>query len=440
MNILTILSLLSFILLAILAVKVMQTGIRSTMHRVFFFLVLAFMVATVQRSLLSVIQSPDAVDLVYRYLSAGIYLFPGIVLHLILVMTRRDWLLGQWWTYLFLYGVGFIRTYEALTGFYTIEKVVLTQWGWQPIYMTGSAYYIVYNCYMLLFVYGGLLYALIWSMFNPHPAEKKQVRIIVFSMLILSILGIFNDFVLPVIGINSVPQLAHVYLSLWSLGIWYAIKKYRLFSIGYSLASREVMKIVNDAVFITASDYSIVDMNPAARVMLGFSREELISTRITRYMHDKLTRMSPASFLDEHGHVKIVLDMPVTMMTKNDTLIPVSLSVSTIKNRKGDIRGIIMIARDLTIRTELEKSRDKLINELQAAMGTIKQLTGLLPICSQCKRIRNEDGSWQEIEEYVHDHSEADFTHGICPECVRKMYPDIADSVLEKHPHKKSST
>ena len=157
-------------------------------------------------------------------------------------------------------------------------------------------------------------------------------------------------------------------------------------------------------------------------------------------MHDKLTKISPATFLDEHGKVKMVLDMPVTMMTKNDRLIPVSLSISTIKNRKGDIQGIIMIARDLSIRTELEKNRDKLLNELQAAMGTIKQLTGLLPICSQCKRIRNEDGTWQDIEVYVHDHSEADFTHGICPDCVRRMYPDIADSVLEKQPLKKKST
>ena len=440
MNLLTILSFLSFIMLVPLAVKVMQTGIRSTLHRVFFFLVLAFMMVTLQRLMLSVVQDPGTVDLVYRYLSAGMYLFPGIVLHLILVITRRDWLLGQWWTYLLLYGIGFIRTYEALTGFYTIEKVVLTTWGWQPIYMTGSAWYMVYNVYMVLFVYGGLLYALTWSRSHPHPAEKKQVKIVVFSMMLLSFLGICTDFFLPVMGINSVPPLAHVYLSIWSLGIWYAIKKYRLLSIGYSIASREVVQIVNDAVFITASDYTIVDVNPAARVMLGYSRKELVYTLITGYMHDEPSKISPASFLDEHGRVKVILDMPVTMIAKNKTHIPVSLSVSTIKNRKGDILGIIMAARDLTIRSELERSRDKLLGELQAAMGTIKQLTGLLPICSQCKRIRNEDGSWQEIEVYVHDHSNADFTHGICPDCVRKMYPDIADSILEKHfPEKKGT-
>ncbi len=60
--------------------------------------------------------------------------------------------------------------------------------------------------------------------------------------------------------------------------------------------------------------------------------------------------------------------------------------------------------------------------ELQKALASIKVLQGLLPICASCKKIRNDKGYWERLETYIHDHSEADFTHGICPECVKKLY------------------
>ncbi len=59
----------------------------------------------------------------------------------------------------------------------------------------------------------------------------------------------------------------------------------------------------------------------------------------------------------------------------------------------------------------------------------MKTLSGLLPICASCKKIRNDKGYWQAIEGYIGEHSEAEFTHGICPVCVKKLYPDI----YEKH-------
>jgi DNA repair exonuclease SbcCD ATPase subunit len=78
--------------------------------------------------------------------------------------------------------------------------------------------------------------------------------------------------------------------------------------------------------------------------------------------------------------------------------------------------------------TELveKKSRLSAANaELQEALARIKTLTGLLPICSACKKIRNDQGNWEQIEVYIRDRSEADFSHGICPDCLKKLYPEI---------------
>jgi PAS domain S-box-containing protein len=89
----------------------------------------------------------------------------------------------------------------------------------------------------------------------------------------------------------------------------------------------------------------------------------------------------------------------------------------------GRVAGIIGAARDITKRIGLEKEREKLISELREALAGIRTLKGLLPICSSCKKVRDDKGYWNQIEAYVSEHSEAEFTHGICPECAQKLYP-----------------
>ncbi len=73
-----------------------------------------------------------------------------------------------------------------------------------------------------------------------------------------------------------------------------------------------------------------------------------------------------------------------------------------------------------------ERTRElKMANiRLQDALAHVKMLSGLLPVCSSCRRIRDNEGSWVQMELYIRDHSEADFSHGICPECARRLYPD----------------
>ena len=67
----------------------------------------------------------------------------------------------------------------------------------------------------------------------------------------------------------------------------------------------------------------------------------------------------------------------------------------------------------------------------QAQRAVAKTLRGLVPICSSCKKIRDDEGYWHQVEEYVHEHSEAQFSHGLCPDCIRKLYPEYAESILK---------
>jgi hypothetical protein len=79
----------------------------------------------------------------------------------------------------------------------------------------------------------------------------------------------------------------------------------------------------------------------------------------------------------------------------------------------------------LNERKEAEDERERLILELQEALAKVKTLTGLLPICASCKKIRDDNGYWNQIEDFIQTHSEAEFTHSFCPDCMKHLYPEI---------------
>jgi len=122
--------------------------------------------------------------------------------------------------------------------------------------------------------------------------------------------------------------------------------------------------------------------------------------------------------------------MPIVVLTGLDDE---SLGLSAVREGaqdylvKGQTQGRLLV-RAIHYALERERlleEREQLIQECQEALATVKRLSGLLPICASCKRIRNDRGYWQQIEQYLNEHSEATFSHGLCPECAHRLYPDL---------------
>ena len=84
----------------------------------------------------------------------------------------------------------------------------------------------------------------------------------------------------------------------------------------------------------------------------------------------------------------------------------------------------------LFYRATLEK--EELLQKLQTADKNIKKLSGLIPICSNCKKIRDDSGYWNQVEKYITEHTDAVFTHGICPDCMKKLYPEYVDKIMNQ--------
>ena len=89
--------------------------------------------------------------------------------------------------------------------------------------------------------------------------------------------------------------------------------------------------------------------------------------------------------------------------------------------------GVIESFQDITDRKALETERENLINQLQTSLEKVKLLKGLLPICASCKKIRDDKGYWNKLEAYISEHSEAKFSHFLCPDCAQKLYPDLQE-------------
>ncbi len=183
------------------------------------------------------------------------------------------------------------------------------------------------------------------------------------------------------------------------------------------------VRSVDDCISITDMCDQIIFVNESFCATYGYTAEELIGKNIAFIR-------SPNQ---PEGVTKEIL--PATLKggwygevcnrRKDGSDFFVELRTSVVKDEKGEPIALVGIARDITQRKREEDERKKLIADLQDALANVKTLTGLLPICSSCKKIRDDRGYWNQIEVYVRDHSDADFSHGLCPECARKLYPEF---------------
>ena len=119
------------------------------------------------------------------------------------------------------------------------------------------------------------------------------------------------------------------------------------------------------------------------------------------------------------------IDAKHRILRRDGEMRHVLVRIRVIKDSSGNLIRLYGATQDITEQKLAEEEREKLIVELQDALSQVKMMSGLLPICSSCKKIRDEQGNWEMLEVYIRDHSEADFSHGLCPECLIRLYPDL---------------
>jgi PAS domain S-box-containing protein len=183
---------------------------------------------------------------------------------------------------------------------------------------------------------------------------------------------------------------------------------------------RRLFETAQDGILILDADTGkIFDINPFLIEMLGYPQEALLGKRLWEIGAFRDIEASKAAFLElqSKGYVRYE-DLPLETRDERHIDVEFVSNVYSVDHR----RVIQCNIRDITLRKRIEEERRKLIYDLQDALTKIKRLQGLLPICASCKKIRDDKGYWNELEAYISEHSEAEITHGFCPDCLKNLY------------------
>ncbi|HNT44599.1 MAG TPA: PAS domain S-box protein [Syntrophorhabdaceae bacterium] len=201
---------------------------------------------------------------------------------------------------------------------------------------------------------------------------------------------------------------------------------------------RSLVDLSPDIIYRLDGEGRILFISNAVRE-LGYDPEELTGRLFEDIVHPDDRGKGPVHFVERRVGSRSMQRLEMRLIKKSGAVQNYSLAQVTVEltargkwdvpdsdisNPRKNLLYSQGVARDVTERKRMEVERDKLILELKEALLRVRTLSGLLPICSSCKKIRDDDGRWQPLENYVREHSEAEFTHTICPECARKTYPN----------------
>ena len=138
-----------------------------------------------------------------------------------------------------------------------------------------------------------------------------------------------------------------------------------------------------------------------------------------------------AELLQKLRRAEVVEPLETMRSRKDGASVNVWMTMSAIRDRDGGLIGASSMAYDITERKKIEEERTQLIEHLNETLSKVKTLSGMLPICASCKKIRDDHGYWQKLETFVHEHSQAEFSHSICPDCMKLLYPEYASGDQE---------
>lgn len=238
---------------------------------------------------------------------------------------------------------------------------------------------------------------------------------------------------------------------------------------------RTLVDTTPDSIVLTDMGGNILAANSTCIVKHGYDSLRDMLSRVENVLGlyvfeegERLTNQCVSVF-----QTGVVENIVYNMKKKDGSVFPGELSMAVFWDQDGNPKGFVGVGRDITERRQaeeelgrhrehleelvhertvqlesanrhleeeinerrrIEAEREKLIVELQDALVKVKTLSGLIPICSSCKKIRDDQGYWHQLEIYLKEHSYAEFSHGLCQECMAKLYPEEYKQILKENP------
>lgn len=233
--------------------------------------------------------------------------------------------------------------------------------GWTDV-IPINAYEILFIVYYIACVFIGIILIYQWGAKSTFKREKKQSRAFCISALIAFFLGVPTDTVLPLMGINVFPM-ASIFVSIFMLGVGYAILKYKMMIATPQYVSDYIFRAVNDPIFFIGQDFFIQNVNEVALRMTGYNLQSIKRKRFNTLVAD-----SNFSFYDliKEGNVK---NIEVNLLSKDQHILQYELSGTVIYDEFDDMLGIVIILHDISERKKAEKFLQNYNLELENKIG-----------------------------------------------------------------------
>jgi len=189
---------------------------------------------------------------------------------------------------------------------------------------------------------------------------------------------------------------------------------------------RQMVENSHDILTIRDADGRVRYISPSIHSVLGYKQEEIIGSTGFELLHPEdrsAVESAQSKFWNNPGARGSI---QYRAKHANGTWVSLEVVAYNLLDHPA-VRGVVINGRDISQRKQEEAGKDQMISELQQTLANVKTLTGVLPICASCKKIQ-EAGNWQQIEAYIRDRSQVEFSHTMCPECTELWYPEYSQS------------
>lgn len=364
MNLVPTLLFVSFLVYLYLGITTYRLNRESRINRQMLIICLNFALWSFAYTFMHASNDLETAFLWYRLATIGWLFFIPLIVHLLLLLSRNERFINRLslaviygtpsaalvWVNAFLIDTSLMH--RVTGGWTTVFDIGII---WTTLYL--SAYYAVL---------GNGWYALYrWGAQTPYKREKKQVRIFLVTSVISMTLASVFDNILPFAGVVRFPLIAPVITLVWMFGLWYAIHNYGMMKIDTSFAASEIINNMNDLLFLTDRDGIIRHTNLHSCRILGMDTAGITGKTINSFVRRqkpveeamRLFRESPA----RHSSIE------VDIMPRNGKEIPVRFSISVLRDREGDILGIVFVGYDLRETRKLEQIQSLTQTEMEMA-------------------------------------------------------------------------
>jgi PAS domain S-box-containing protein len=195
--------------------------------------------------------------------------------------------------------------------------------------------------------------------------------------------------------------------------------------------ARAFIESIVESALLLSPDGRIILANNTAVGRLGFPPHELIGRKLSSLLPGEFNELRQRQYQTVmDSRQRVAFDDRYHERFLRTELAPVL-------DAAGAVVAVAVISFDITERCLMEEQLRRSVAELEKALADVKTLSGLLPICANCKKIRDDKGYWSSVEQYLGAHTGAEFSHGLCPDCMQKLYPELAE---EEPPPPKGET